>query len=171
MIIRQEKVNDYQTIYKLVKTAFETAKVKDGNEQDFVNVLRNSDKYIPELALVAEKDNQIIGHIMLTKTYVENGSCKFEALLLAPVSVMLEYRKQGIGTNLIRTSMEIARDMGFKAIFLAGDPMYYHRFGFVPTMQFNIKCSLEIPEDLYENIMACELVPQGLDGVSGVVKL
>ncbi len=50
----------------------------------FVNQLRSSGNYIPELALVAEENGELIGHIMLTKTYIVNGGNKFETLLLAP---------------------------------------------------------------------------------------
>jgi putative acetyltransferase len=173
MNIRQENKNDYEAIYNFVKTAFETAKVKDGHEQDFVNTIRNSGNYIPELALVAEDENEIIGHIMLSRTYVENKDKdkKFEVLYLAPVSVLLKRRNQGIGSKLIYESFKRAREMRYKAVFLAGDPAYYNRFGFVPTIKHNIKCSLEIPEELYENIMVCELVPDALNGISGIVKM
>jgi predicted N-acetyltransferase YhbS len=67
--------------------------------------------------------------------------------------------------------MKLANDMGFQAIFLAGDSAYYHRFGFVPTTQYGIKCFIEIPEELFDNIMVCELVTNALDGVHGTVKL
>lgn len=56
--IRQENKNDYEKIYNVVKTAFETAEHSDGNEQDLVVALRNSDSFIPELSLVAIKDNK-----------------------------------------------------------------------------------------------------------------
>ena len=56
--IRQENKNDYEEIYNVVKTAFETAEHSDGNEQDLVVALRNSDSFIPELSLVAIKDNK-----------------------------------------------------------------------------------------------------------------
>jgi predicted N-acetyltransferase YhbS len=171
MNIRQENRNDYDTIYQLVRTAFETAKVKDGHEQDFVNSLRDSSKYIPELALVAEEDGSIIGHIMLSRTCVENETGKFEALHLAPVSVVLEHRNQGVGSKLIQTAMKLATDMGFQAVFLAGDPAYYRRFGFVPTIRYGIKYSAEIPEELVDHIMVCELAPNALDGVYGKVEL
>lgn len=171
MIIRQENKDDYSTIYELVRTAFETAEMSDGHEQDFVNTLRDGDKYVPELALVAEMDNRIVGHIMLSKTCVENDGDKYEALLLGPVAVVLEYRNQKIGTKLIVTAMEKAKEMGFEAIFLAGNRAFYSRFGFVPAIRYGIKCALEIPEELIENIMVCELCPQALDGVTGIVDL
>ena len=70
MIIRQEKPSEFQEIFDLVKVAFKTAKVSNGNEQDYVNKLRASGNYIAELALIAEEDEKLVAHIMLTKTYV-----------------------------------------------------------------------------------------------------
>lgn len=170
MIIRQENENDFLEIYELVKTAFETAEVKDGDEQELVNKLRNSSQYIPELALVAEQNGKIIGYIMMTKTIVENKGEKNEVLYLAPVAVDLDYRKQKVGSELICTAKKIACDMGYKAVFLAGNPAYYNRFGFVPAISYDIRCNVEVPEELLENIMACELFPQSLDGISGMVE-
>lgn len=170
MIIRQENINDYNIIYQLVKTAFETAQVKDGHEQDLVNGFRNSNKYIPELALVAEFDGKTAGYIMLTKTHVDNGAEKFDVLYLAPVAVAIEYRNQKVGSQLIYTALKKAQDMGYKAVFLAGNPAYYSRFGFVPALRYGIKCNIAVPEELLENIMVCELFPQALDGISGIVE-
>lgn len=166
MIIRQELTKDFGEIYELVKTAFQTAKVSNGKEQDFVNQLRSSDEYIPELALVVEEDGKLIGHIMLTKTYIVNGSSKFETLLLAPISVVLEYRNRGIGVKLVNESFRLAREKGYTAVFLVGDPAYYHRFGFKSSVNFGVKQMHNIPD---ENVMACELIPNALRGISGII--
>lgn len=165
--IRQETAKDWDEIYPLIRTAFRTANVKDGDEQDFAVGLRNSERYIPELALVAEQDGKLIGHIMLTKTYVNqpDGS-RFEALLLAPVSVLLEYRDLGVGSALIEESCRIAKDMGYKAVFLVGDPNYYSRFGFVRTSSFGIRPTNEIPE---QYVQVRELIPGALEMVRGNV--
>jgi predicted N-acetyltransferase YhbS len=80
--------------------------VADGNEQDYVSKLRASDNYIPKLALVAEEKAKLVGHIMLTKTYVAASGSKVEALLLAPLSVASEHRKRGIGSKLVDQSFE-----------------------------------------------------------------
>lgn len=108
MIIRKETEKDFDRIYDLVKVAFQTAKVSNGKEQDFATELRNSGNYIPELALVAEEDGKLIGHIMLTKMYITTGDGKFEALLIAPISVLLEYRNKGVGSELINESFRLA---------------------------------------------------------------
>ncbi|MDN7013431.1 N-acetyltransferase [Methanoculleus sp. FWC-SCC3] len=171
MIVRQESRDDYDSIYHLVTTAFGTAGGGDDSEQNLVEHLRKSERYVPELALVAEEDGKVVGQIMLTRTYVTNGGPRFEGLLLVPIAVMLEYRGRGIGTELISTALKQAGGMGFKAVFLAGDPGYYCRFGFVPTICYGIRSSIDIPDELVGHIMVCELVPGALDGVSGVVEL
>ena len=129
MTIRQAKPEDFDAIYSLVKTAFQTAKVSDGDEQDFVLKLRKG-HYIPELELVAEEDGVLIGHIMLTGASIrENGGC-FDTLLLAPLSVALEWRAKGIGAALIREALAKAAALGHSSAVLIGDPGYYGRFGF-----------------------------------------
>jgi putative acetyltransferase len=168
MTIRPEQEKDLQEIYRLIQTAFETAKVSDGDEQDFAVTLRNSPAYIPGLALVAEQDGQLIGHIMLTRIYVNRPVGMFEALLLAPVSVLLEYRDQGVGSGLINESIRCAVAMGYKAVFLAGDPGYYTRFGFIPSVDFGIKNENGF-EDKY--ILAKELIPNALYGIGGSISL
>jgi len=166
LIIRRETVEEFSQIHELVKVAFQTAKVSNGKEQDFVNHLRSSDNYIPELSLVAEENGKLIGHIMLTTTYIINGDNNVEALLLAPISVVFECRNRGVGSSLIKESFKLAKEMGYKSVFLVGDPAYYHRFGFKAAVNFGIKHSHNIPE---EYVMACELVPDALYGISGTI--
>ncbi|HEY3412373.1 MAG TPA: N-acetyltransferase [Armatimonadota bacterium] len=166
MIIRTETSDDFPRIYELVKVAFQTAKVSGGTEQDFVNQVRSGDAYIPELALVAEEGGQLIGHIMMSKIDIVNGTGKSGSLLLAPVCVALEHRDNGIGSALIRESMGLAREMGYTSVLLLGDPAYYHRFGFRTSTDFGITFAHQTPE-IEANVMACELKPNALAGVNG----
>ncbi len=147
-----------------LRVAFQTAKVSNGKEQDFVNHLRSGGNYIPELALVAEENGKLVGHIMFTRTYIVNGDTKYETLLVAPLSVVLDSRNKGIGSGLIKEGFKLAREMGYKSVVLVGDPAYYHRFGFRTAADFGIKPTHEIPD---ENVMACELVPHALKEVNG----
>ena len=101
--IRQENKNDYVEVYNVVKKAFETAEHSDGNEQDLVEALRKSTSFIPELSLVAVVDNKIVGYILFTKIKIG----KNEELALAPLAVLPEYQRQGIGKELIKKLVEI----------------------------------------------------------------
>jgi predicted N-acetyltransferase YhbS len=165
MIIRLETQEDFSKIYELVKIAFQTAAVTSGHEQDFVNELRSGDHYIPELALVAEEDGQLVGHSMLTKARIVGESGEHEILFLGPLSVVLEKRKTGIGSALIAESFKRARELGYTSVILAGDPAYYSRFGFKSCGSFGI--TYEGVPDPYA--MAYELTPDGLKGVHGIL--
>ena len=109
MIIRQEKSKEFHLIHSLIKAAFDSAEHVDGNEQDLVDALRKGDSYIPELSLVAEIDGKIVGLIMFTKLRIGNST----QLALAPLSVLPEYQKQGIGTALIHEGHKRARTLGY----------------------------------------------------------
>ena len=104
--VRQEREAEFPAIYELIRTAFATAEVSDGDEQDFANRLRIHGNYIPELALVAECQGKLIGHIMLTRTVVtQDDGTPYEALMIAPLSVVLDYRNQGVGSALLKEGL------------------------------------------------------------------
>lgn len=164
--IRRELSSDLAETYKLIKTAFETAKVADGDEQDYAQGLRESEKFIPELSLVAEVNGKLVGHILLTKTYVEQpDGTKFEVLLVAPLSVLIEYRNMGVGAALMKEGARLARQMGYKALFLCGDPAYYNRLGFVQSSGYGIRAK-DVPD---QYVLAMEIEPEALKNVLGIV--
>lgn len=171
LIIRPEQEEELSEIYKLIQTAFATAKVKDGDEQDFAVRLRSGKCYLPELALVASLNGKLVGHSMLTTTYIQfSDNTQQKALMLAPLSVVLEHRDQGIGSALIRESFRLAKEKGYRAIFLCGDPNYYQRFGFRPSVLYGIRQE-EITKDLEPYFMVHELVAGALDGIEGTINL
>lgn len=167
-IVRQTTEADYTTVYDLIKTAFLTAEHRDGDEQDFAVNLRSGEGYIPELDLVAEIDGQLMGHIMLTKTYVArpDGS-QYDTLMVAPLSVLLEYRSTGVGSALMQEGLRLAMTMGYETAFLVGDPNYYQRFGYQPTQLFGISHE-SIPG---EYVLVKEMKEKALNGVEGIIKL
>ena len=168
MYIRQETAGEFDEIYELVKAAFETAAVKDGDEQDYVNELRKSDRYIPELALVAVDQERLSGHMMLTETELISGDTRRRELLLSPLCVSLPYRNMGIGGSLIREGLRLAVEKGYSAVFLCGDPEYYMKFGFRKASDFGI-INTEDPDQ--NHVLACELVPGALGNADGFINI
>jgi Predicted acetyltransferase len=173
MIIRQETEYDFSQIHDFVKKAFQTANNSDGTEQDLVNKLRAGENYIPKLALVAEDENEdgkLIGYVMMTRIAIKGIAAmpknRFEILLLAPVAIEETRRNKGLGSDLIRESLKRAKNEGYAAVILLGDPKYYKRFGFVSAAKYGIKNKQNIPD---ENVLVLEFVPGILDGMSGTV--
>ncbi len=150
MIIRQEKSNDYEIIYSVIKNAFDSSEHADGNEQDLVIALRKSENYIPELALVAEEDGKIVGHIMFTKAKVG----EIDVLALAPLSVLPEYQRKRVGTALIKAGHKIAKGLGYGYSVVLGSETYYPRTGYVPADTLGIIPPFDVPR---ENFMAYKI--------------
>src|SRR5574344_2085775 len=89
-MIRKETGKDYKLTEAAVEKAFQNEEHSDHREQFLVARLRKSDVFVPELSLVAERNKAIVGHLMLTKLLIKNDGQNYEALALAPVSVLPE---------------------------------------------------------------------------------
>jgi putative acetyltransferase len=118
MKIRDEEQRDIADVAELVERAFGRA-----DEARLVEQLRKDGDAV--IALVATDEEKVVGHILLSPM-----SAPFPALGLAPLSVLPDHQKQGIGAALIRTAIERTKEQGWYAIFVLGDPAYYGRFGF-----------------------------------------
>lgn len=162
MKIREEKENDYEAVYTVVRDAFGSAEHADGNEQDLVNALRKGAAYIPELSLVAEEHGKIIGHIMFTKAKVGEDV----VLALAPLSVLPEYQRKGIGTALIKEGHRIAQKLGYGYSVVLGSEKYYSRAGYVPADTLGIQPPFDVPR---ENFMAYQ-TGENFQRVNGVIE-
>jgi predicted N-acetyltransferase YhbS len=97
---------------------------------------------------------------------IDNGEKKFQTLILAPVSVLPEFQKMGIGGQLILAGHQKAKELGFQSSILLGHPEYYPRFGYRPASGWGIKAQIPLPSD--DVFMAVELTEAGLTGVSGM---
>lgn len=162
---RPEEPKDHRTVEELTREAFWNLHVPGCDEHLLAHNLRTCAAFVPELDFVAVSDGKIVGNIMycLSKV-VEDSGIEREMLTFGPVSVWPYFQKQGIGSAIIRHSLKVAEDMGFKAVFIYGYPAYYTRFGFRGAEAFGI-CTSE--GRFHPALMALELVPGALDGVSG----
>ena len=138
MIIREETPLDYEEVYALVAKAFATADHGDGTEQDYLNALREKEAFIPELSLVAQIGDKIVGQIVLYQMQIECADRREVQLVLSPLSVHPDYFRQGIGTKLMEEGCRRALSSGYQAVFLCGDYAYYAKRGFTPTYKYGI---------------------------------
>jgi predicted N-acetyltransferase YhbS len=166
LIIRQETISDYDEVYQLVKISFESNEATDGTVPDYLSELRAKEVYIPELSLVAEKDGQIVGQITLYKTDITTSEGKHTELLLSPISVHPNFFRQGIARAMTEDAMSRARNMGFGAVFLCGNPDFYRKLGFVPSYQYSIYHKND-KSAMWS--MVRELYDGALNGISGTV--
>ncbi|HHV10538.1 MAG TPA: N-acetyltransferase [Clostridiales bacterium] len=169
MIIRQETPADYGEVYELVKAAFATS--TNEGEWDYLNEVRKKDTFIPELSLVAENDDgKLVGQIVLYKMEITSPNGSYTELLLSPISVHPEYFCRGIARAMMREGFRTARELGYCAVFLCGDPNFYHRFGFKPTYEFEIYHIVDKTKKA-EWCMALELTAGALTGKNGTINI
>jgi len=99
ILIRPETEKEFIAVYEVNKQAF-----AQETESLLVEKLRDSKEAV--ISLVAELDKKIVGHIMLSRMYILTHNKRLPALALAPITVIPEFQKQGIGTALIKKSIE-----------------------------------------------------------------
>lgn len=167
LTIREEEIKDYNEVEKVVEESFKTAEFSDKDEHNLVRRLRNSNEFIKELSLIAEEENKILGHVLLTKALIKGESTSYETLALAPLAVLPEYQKSGIGKNLMNKAIERARELGYKSIVVLGHENYYPKFGFEKASKYGVEAPFEVPDEAY---MILELLQGGLNGISGIVE-
>ena len=171
MRIRKEIPSDYNEVYELVKTSFASNSDDDGTTADYLVQIRKKDTFIPELSLVTEDNNgKIIGQIVLYKMKIITPNKDIVELLLSPICVHPEYFRKGIARFMINESFRIAKTMGYKAVFLCGEPELYKKFGFRPSFEYNI-FHIDDHSKNAEWCMVNELVKGALRGISGIVDI
>lgn len=161
--IRQETKDDFTEVFELVRRAF-----GQNDEAKLVDALRNNPTaFVPELSLVATNDNNIVGHILFTKIKITvDNVTEFDSLALAPMAVKPDIQKKGIGGQLIRAGLDIARKLNFKSVMVLGHKHYYPKFGFEPASKWRIQSPFDVPTEVF---MGIELIEGGLENVSGTV--
>lgn len=127
--------------------------------------MRGSPSFIPELDVVAVHGGRIVGNIVYAKSVIRtDGGKECEVLGMGPISVLPEYQRRGIGRQMIEHTKMKAREMGFRAILLYGDPDYYSRHGFVAAETLGIRTA----DDMYAAaLQVCELQEEALSGMKG----
>ncbi len=126
VVIRPERGADLPVIAEVVRAAFAR---HPGDVASFVERIRASEQFIPELALVAEDSSGVIAHVMLSWVGVEGGS-RPRILNLTPMSVRPDRQRVGVGGRLIRAALSRAEGAGEPAVMVEGIAAYYPRFGF-----------------------------------------
>lgn len=164
MIIRETKDADLKDVLFIEREAF-----KSNKEADLTKEMLADPTAKPLLSLIAIIEDQPVGHILFTKVHISNNPNKVSISLLAPLAIIPNYQKQGIGGKLIEKGLEILLKSGVDLVFVLGHPQYYPNHGFTPASKFGIKAPYPIPEEVADAWMVQALNPKVIDTVSGKI--
>ena len=160
LTIRPETPQDYAAVRAVNERAFEGPA-----EADLVDRLRHAvERY---LSLLAEDEGHVVGHIFFSPVEVEPAATPFPLMGLAPMAVLPECQRQGVGSALVHEGLQACREVGGEAVVVLGHPGYYPRFGFKPAESYGLHCEYDVPAEVF---MASELTPGAFDGLRGLVK-
>jgi putative acetyltransferase len=157
---RREKLGDEPAIRYVNEQAF------DGpHEADLVDALRSHNAFV--LSMVALEKDRIVGHILFTPVTISKTGLEFQALGLGPMAVLPPHQRRGIGSQLVRISLDECRRQGHDIVVAVGHPDFYSKLGFTPAKPRGIECEFDVPDEAF---MVLELRENALAGRSGIVR-
>jgi putative acetyltransferase len=140
--VRPETGADHEAIWHVHERAF----APSIGEAKLVDELRAAGDLVPELCLVAEEGGEAVGHIAYSRARLDSGH---EALALAPMAVLPGRQRGGIGSALVRQSLDLAAGTGFPLVVVLGHPEYYPRFGFEPGAAHGVLDPYGVPPEAW----------------------
>lgn len=165
LLIRNERQDEFRAVEELTREAFWNVNFPGCVEHFCLHNMRGHADFIPELDFVAELNGKLAGNIVYTRGRLLDAKGETHGVIsFGPIGVLPACQKQGIGSALIRHSLEKAAAMGFAAVCIYGDPRYYHRFGFRCAERHDISNA----EGKFAAALMClELFPGALHGMAG----
>lgn len=158
VIIRPEQAIDFDAIRAVNRLAF-------GQEAEARLVDRLRDGGFARVSLVAETGGRVVGHVLFSDLPIRTARGTVAALALAPMAVVPEYQRRGIGSALVRAGLQTCREAGHRIVVVLGHRNFYPRFGF----SADLAKPLDGPYS-GEDFMAIELEPDALTGGAGRVQ-
>jgi len=155
--VREERPGDVEPVDGVLRRAFGGA-----GEADLVRALRG--RVQPCLALVAEEDGEVAGHVLFTPVRVGADAT---ALALGPMAVDPPRQNRGLGSALVRTGLARCRAAGHDVVFVLGHTRFYPRLGFRPAAPVGLWWKRP---DIGPAFMVAELRAGALDGLEGEVR-
>lgn len=159
MHIRDERRADIPRIRAVNCAAFDSP-----GEADLVDALRAL--AAPIVSLVADDGGPIVGHILFSPVTLFPHR-DLIMMGLAPMAVMPDMQRRGVGSELVRSGLSRCRQLGVEAVVVLGHSDFYRRFGFVPASIYVIRSEYDVPDDVF---MAQELRAGSLRNRAGTVR-
>jgi putative acetyltransferase len=157
--VRSERPTDIVMVREVHRAAFPSQA-----EARLVDRLRGNGKAV--VSLVGEVDGRLVGHILFSPVSVEGYREITKGLGLAPVSVLPELQRHGIGSRLVQEGLAVLLRTDYQFVVVLGEPSFYGRFGFRDAGVLGLRNEYGA-EDAF---MVLELRPGSLPKNGGLVK-
>lgn len=171
-IIRRETPSDYDGCENLVREAFWNVYRPGCMEHFVLKRFRDDPDFVPELDLVMEKDNRLIGQVMFARAKIKSDDGREIPLMtFGPICILPELKRMGYGKRLMDYSLEKAAAMSAGAIAMTGNIAFYGKCGFTLASSKGIRYAAAEPDDgVVPYFLIQELEKGYLDGVTGTFR-
>ena len=106
------------------------------------------------------------GHVLFTPVPLQGDAGPSTLMALAPMSVVPDWQRRGVGSALVRAGLAACRAAGHTVVIVVGHPAYYPRFGFVGALPLGLTSDPPFPDEAF---MVAELTSGALRGRRGIV--
>jgi putative acetyltransferase len=161
LLIREAVETDLNDVLQIERLAFGYEK-----EADLVRELLHDPSAKPVLSLLAFQKDRALGHILFTTAQLSGGQDSASIVILAPLAIVPDAQKQGIGGKLIEKGLELLSKSGIDLVFVLGHPEYYPRYGFKPAGNLGFEAPYPIP-DVHANAWMVQALRSGVIGTVG----
>lgn len=168
-IIRTVKSDEFEKSALFVKKVFTESEDEESGTLvgNLVREIRSKKYYLPELDLIMTDENdEIIGLTLFSRFHLE-GKHENELLILTPVAVKTELQRQHISKELIEFGLKKAKELGYSACIVEGNPQNYNPRGFKTSCDFGIFAHESIGLPAPECLMVQELKEGALEHIKG----
>lgn len=165
--IRNENPKDYKTVENIAREAFWNLYFPGCHEHFVVHKMRKHKDFIKDLSFVIEVDDKIVGGIFYTHSkIVSEDNKEYKTVSFGPVFISPKFHRTGLGRKLITHSIQVAKELGYRAILTLGYPYHYEPYGFLGGKKYKISMP---DKKFYKGLLVLPLYEGALDNISGYV--
>jgi putative acetyltransferase len=138
-------------------------------EAALVSDLMNDPSAAPIISLLAFEGGRAVGHVLFSAARITEAPGAANVSLLAPLAVVPDAQRRGIGGRLIDRGLQLLSRAGVDLVFVLGHPEYYPRHGFEPAGHLGFAAPFPIAEQDGGAWMVRALTPGVVGSVRGTV--
>jgi putative acetyltransferase len=158
--VREEQREDALEVRKVNERAFGQM-----TEAFIVDALRKNCGDL--LSLVAVDSDRLVGHILFSPVVIECEGWTISGMGLAPMAVLPEYQRRGIGTALVHAGVRALNERRCPFVIVLGHAGYYPRFGFERASRYAIRSQWEgVPDEAFMVLMLDKAAMQNVSGIA-----
>ena len=143
--VREAAPEDRDVVRAVVASAYGGERIAG-----LLDDLRESKVWL-DVAFVAEERDKVVAAVCYSRAWLDAPTKLFEVLVLAPVAVLPDRQRAGVGSLLVEESLRRIERRNEPLVFVEGDPGFFSRVGFVQGFELHFEPpSTRVPDHAFQ---------------------